>query len=272
MEYALTQFQRREQWREGQDRSRLLAAALESTQDGVIVTDMRGRIVSVNRAFTEITGYSDQEALGQNTDFLHSDRQPADFHEVIRNRVLRDGRWQGELWSQRKDGAYQALWNSVATVSNEQGLPTHLVTVFTDITAKKEVEAQLQELAHVDSLTGLPNRLMVLSRLEHALAAARRKHHKVAVLYIDLDNFKNVNDSLGHAVGDKAVSLPVRQLDHLAGAVEGCRAPADRNRKPRDQREPTPMRPRHPMHRCEEQRQRDRDTDRPAWRRRTPTA
>lgn len=121
MSYALTQFQRREQWREGQDRSRLLAAALESTQDGVIVTDMRGRIVSVNRAFTEITGYSEQEALGQNTDFLHSDRQPADFHEVVRDRVLRDGRWQGELWSQRKDGAYQALWNSVATVSNEQG-------------------------------------------------------------------------------------------------------------------------------------------------------
>lgn len=214
MSYALTQFQRREQWREGQDRSRLLAAALESTQDGVIVTDMRGRIVSVNRAFTEITGYSDQEALGQNTDFLHSDRQPADFHEVVRDRVLRDGRWQGELWSQRKDGAYQALWHSVATVSNEQGLPTHLVTVFTDITAKKEVEAQLQELAHVDSLTGLPNRLMVLSRLEHALAAARRKHHKVAVLYIDLDNFKNVNDSLGHNAGDQLLLGVAQRLAH----------------------------------------------------------
>jgi diguanylate cyclase (GGDEF)-like protein/PAS domain S-box-containing protein len=203
MSYALTQFQRREQWREGQDRNRLLAAALASTQDGVIVTDMHGRIVSVNRAFTEITGYSEQEAIGQNTDFLRSDRQPADFHEAIRDHVLHDGRWQGELWSQRKDGVYQVLLNSVATVANEQGLPTHLVTVFTDVTAKKEVEAQLKELAHVDSLTGLPNRRVVLSQLKHAVAAASRRQHKVAVLYIDLDNFKNVNDSLGHNAGDQ---------------------------------------------------------------------
>jgi diguanylate cyclase (GGDEF)-like protein/PAS domain S-box-containing protein len=214
LSHALTQFQRREQWREGQDRSRLLAAALESTQDGVIVTDMRGRIVSVNRAFTEITGYSEQDALGQHSEFLHADRQSAEVHEVIRERVLHDGRWQGELWSQRKDGTAQALWNSVATVSNELGLPTHLVTVFTDITSKKEVEAQLQELAHIDSLTGLPNRLMVLERLEHALAAARRNQHKVAVLYIDLDNFKNINDSLGHNAGDQLLLGVARRLSH----------------------------------------------------------
>jgi len=214
LSHALTQFQRREQWREGQDRSRLMAAALESTQDGVIVTDMRGRIVSVNRAFTEITGYSEQDALGQNSDFLHTERQPAEVHEAIRERVLHDGRWQGELWSQRKDGTEQALWNSVATVSNELGLPTHLVTVFTDITSQKEVEAQLQELAHIDSLTGLPNRLMVLTRLEHALAAARRNQHKVAVLYIDLDNFKNVNDSLGHNAGDQLLLGVAQRLAH----------------------------------------------------------
>ncbi|WP_338416362.1 EAL domain-containing protein [uncultured Sphaerotilus sp.] len=203
MSHALTQFEQREQWREGQDRNRLLAAALESTQDGVIVTDMRGRIVSVNRAFTEITGYTAQDALGQNTDFLRSERQPADVHEEIRDRVLHDGRWQGELSSQQKDGTDQTLFSSVATVSNAQGLPTHLVTVFTDVTAKKKFEAQLEELAHVDSLTGLPNRPMVLSRLKQALAAAGRQQHRLAVLYIDLDNFKNVNDSLGHNAGDQ---------------------------------------------------------------------
>ncbi|WP_310460726.1 EAL domain-containing protein [Sphaerotilus sp.] len=212
MSYALTQFQRREQWREGQDRNRLHAAALESTQDGVIVTDMQRRIVSVNRAFTEITGYSEQEAVEQTTDFLRSNRHGDGFFRDIRDSVLQHGRWQGEVWSVRKDGVYQALWSSIATVSDEQGLPTHLVTVFTDITAKKEVEARLQQLAHVDSLTGLPNRLMVLSRMEHALAAARRQHHKVAVLYIDLDNFKNVNDSLGHNAGDQLLVGVARRL------------------------------------------------------------
>ncbi|MEY2873584.1 MAG: hypothetical protein RLZZ373_955, partial [Pseudomonadota bacterium] len=212
MSYALTQFQRREQWREGQDRNRLHAAALESTQDGVIVTDMQRRVVSVNRAFTEITGYSEQEAIGQSTDFLRSNRHDDAFFRDIRDSVLQHGRWQGEVWSARKDGVYQVLWSSIATVSDEQGLPTHLVTVFTDITAKKEVEARLQQLAHVDSLTGLPNRLMVLSRMEHALAAARRQQHKVAVLYIDLDNFKNVNDSLGHNAGDQLLLGVARRL------------------------------------------------------------
>ena len=203
MSFALSQFHQRELWREGEDRNRLHAAALESTQDGVIVTDMRRNIVSVNRAFTEITGYSQADAVGQTTDFLRSDRQDSNFHAQLRDSVLQHGRWQGELWSQRKDGTYQVLWSSVATVSDVNGLPTHMVTVFTDITAQKESESRLQQLVHVDSLTGLPNRLMVLSRMEHALAAARRQHCKVAVLYIDLDNFKNVNDSLGHNAGDQ---------------------------------------------------------------------
>jgi diguanylate cyclase (GGDEF)-like protein/PAS domain S-box-containing protein len=203
LSFALTQFRRREQWREGQDRNRLHAAALESTQDGVIVSDMRRMVVSVNRAFTEITGYSAQEAIGSTPAFLHCDRNPADIQDTIRATVLDAGRWQGELWSRRRDGTCQMLWCSVATVSDEQGLPTHFVSVFTDITAKKEAEARLRDLAHLDSLTGLPNRLMILSRMSHALAAAQRQRHKVAVLYIDLDNFKNVNDSLGHSAGDQ---------------------------------------------------------------------
>jgi diguanylate cyclase (GGDEF)-like protein/PAS domain S-box-containing protein len=203
LSFALTQFRRREQWREGQDRNRLHAAALESTQDGVIVSDMRRMVVSVNRAFTEITGYSAQEAIGSTPAFLDCDRNPADIQDTIRATVLDAGRWQGELWSRRRDGTCQMLWCSVATVSDEQGLPTHFVSVFTDITAKKEAEARLRDLAHLDSLTGLPNRLMILSRMSHALAAAQRQRHKVAVLYIDLDNFKNVNDSLGHSAGDQ---------------------------------------------------------------------
>jgi diguanylate cyclase (GGDEF)-like protein/PAS domain S-box-containing protein len=212
MSYALTQFHQREQWRAGEDRNRLHAAALESTQDGVIVTDMQRRIVSVNHAFTEITGFLEQEAIGQAPDFLRCDRNPPDIQEQMRATVLERGRWQGEAWSLRRDGVYQMLWCSIATVCNTQGLPTHLVTVFTDITAQKAAESRLQQLAHIDSLTGLPNRLMVLSRMEHALAAARRQRHKVAVLYIDLDNFKNVNDSLGHNAGDQLLVGVARRL------------------------------------------------------------
>lgn len=203
MSFALTQFHQRERWREGEDRNRLHAAALESTQDGVIVSDMRRTIVSVNRAFTEITGYTEEDAIGQTTDFLGSDCQEGDLHTQLRESVLRDGRWKGEIRSRRKDGTRQVLLSSVATVSDVSGLPTHLVTVFTDITAQKEDQFKLEQLAHFDNLTGLPNRPRVLESMQHALAAAQRQHHKVAVLYIDLDNFKHVNDSLGHNAGDQ---------------------------------------------------------------------
>lgn len=203
MSFALTQFHQRAQWREGEDRNRLHAAALESTQDGVIVSDMRRTIVSVNRAFTDITGYTEEDAVGQTTDFLGSDCQEGDLHTQMRDSILRDGRWKGEIRSQRKDGTRQVLLSSVATVSDASGLPTHLVTVFTDITAQKENQFKLEQLAHFDNLTGLPNRPRVLDSMQHALAAAQRQHHKVAVLYIDLDNFKHVNDSLGHNAGDQ---------------------------------------------------------------------
>ena len=203
MSFALTQFHQREQWRAGEDRNRLLAAALESTQDGVIVTDLRNTIVSVNRAFSDITGYSQADAIGQTTDFLGSDGPDGDLHAQLHASVLRDGRWKGELRSRRKDGSVQVLLGSVATVRDSSGLPTHLVTVFTDITAQKEDQFKLEQLAHFDNLTGLPNRRRVLASMQHALAAAQRQHHKVAVLYIDLDNFKHVNDSLGHNAGDQ---------------------------------------------------------------------
>ncbi|ACB34846.1 diguanylate cyclase/phosphodiesterase with PAS/PAC sensor(s) [Leptothrix cholodnii SP-6] len=202
MSHALAQFTREAQWQESLARTRLHAAALESTQDGVMVTDLRPRIVSVNRAFTEITGYSETEAVGMSPRLLQSGRHEPAFFTRLWNQLLTHGRWQGEVQNRRKNGELYTQWMSVSTVRDEHDQPTHYVSVFTDITPQKEAEQRLQHLAHFDPLTQLPNRLMVLSRLEHAIASAARAERRVAVLFIDLDNFKTVNDSLGHSAGD----------------------------------------------------------------------
>jgi diguanylate cyclase (GGDEF)-like protein/PAS domain S-box-containing protein len=218
LSFALTQFRQRDQWRDSQERIRLHAAALESTRDGVIISDVRGRIVSVNGAFTRITGYDAAAAVGQPLSFLRvADDQAhradaAGSNLAIRDEVFTQGQWEGEIRARHQNGSEHVLWASIATVPDPQGLPTHLVTVFTDITAKKQTEARLQQMAHFDSLTQLPNRPMVLSRLEHALAAAQRQHHRVGVLFIDLDNFKTINDSLGHNAGDVLLQAVAQRL------------------------------------------------------------
>jgi len=210
LSYALTQMRQQKRWLQDQESMRLHAAALESTQDGVIVCDRSGRIVSVNRAFSAITGHRREDWIGQPLGRL--DPQPgaengaghgSDGFAQLLEQVVSQGAWSGEIRSRHRDGHLQTLWASVATVHDEQQVPTHLVTVFTDISAKKQAEHDLHLLAHVDPLTQLPNRRMVLDRLNQALAAARRQQHRVGVMFIDLDNFKTVNDSLGHSCGDR---------------------------------------------------------------------
>jgi len=212
--FAREQFRRQDRLQESRERTRLHAAALESTQDGVMVTDLASRIVSVNRAFTEITGYSEAEALGQTPRLLHSGRQDADFYQQMWLDLGERGRWQGEVWNRRKGGQVYAQWMSIAAVNDEQGQPQHYVAVFTETTAHKLAEERLHHMAHYDPLTKLPNRPMVLARLEHALAAAERMGVQVAVLFIDLDNFKTVNDSLGHEAGDQLLLAVAERLSH----------------------------------------------------------
>ena len=214
LSHALTQMRQQKRWLQDQESMRLHAAALESTQDGVIVCDRSGRIVSVNRAFSTITGHRREDWIGQPLGRL--DPQPGaqpgtpddaergvDGFGPLLEQVVSQGAWSGEIRSRHRDGHLQTLWASVATVHDEQQVPTHLVTVFTDISAKKQAEHDLHQLAHVDPLTQLPNRRRVLERLRQALAAAQRQHHRVGVMFIDLDNFKTVNDSLGHSCGDR---------------------------------------------------------------------
>ncbi|MBC9073450.1 EAL domain-containing protein [Thauera sp. CAU 1555] len=189
--------------REAVDKLRLHAAVVDSTHDGVLISDLDGNIVSINPAFTEVTGYAPHEALGRNPRFLQSGRHDRSFYQGMWAALLETGYWQGELWNRRKNGELYPEWLTLSAVRNEAGAPTHYVGVFTDISKLRNVEARLSHLAHHDPLTSLPNRLLALSRLEHAIEVAQRKGQRLAVLCLDLDRFKTVNDSLGHSAGDE---------------------------------------------------------------------
>ncbi len=191
---------------------RIAATAFES-QEGMVVTDADSVILRVNRAFTEITGYSEQELVGKKPNILQSGHQSAEFYREMWATLARTGCWQGEIWDQRKNGEVYPKWLAVSAVKGDDGVVTHYVGTHYDITERKMAEERIHSLAFFDPLTGLPNRTLLLDRLKQALTASGRSGDYGALLFIDLDHFKNLNDTLGHDVGD----LLLQQVGHRLG-------------------------------------------------------
>ncbi|OHC64973.1 MAG: hypothetical protein A3H93_12300 [Rhodocyclales bacterium RIFCSPLOWO2_02_FULL_63_24] len=193
---------------------RIAATAFES-HEGMFITDTAGVILRVNRSFSEITGYSAEEAVGQTPRLLNSGRHDAAFFAAMTQCVERSGTWQGEIWNRRKSGEVYPEWLMVTAVKDDVGRATHYVGTFTDITSRKTAEDEIRNLAFYDPLTRLPNRRLLLDRLQQALAASTRSARYGALLFIDLDNFKTLNDTLGHDIGDLL-------LQQVAQRLSGC--------------------------------------------------
>jgi len=191
---------------------RIASEVIASMSEAVAVSDLDFRFVSVNQAFTRMTGYTEADCSGENAGMLNSTQHPPEYYMAMRAEFVRNGHWRGELWQKRKDGEEFLCWLEISTVRDAYGQRTHYVGVMADITDRKRAEQELRYLANYDTLTGLPNRTLLGERLAHAVIRARRTAHKVAVLFLDLDRFKHVNDSMGHATGDRVLKAVGERL------------------------------------------------------------
>ncbi|OHC63799.1 MAG: hypothetical protein A2045_06350, partial [Rhodocyclales bacterium GWA2_65_20] len=197
---------------------RLAASVFENTSEGVVVTDDQAHIVSVNAAFTEITGYEAAEAIGRKPNLLRSDHHDAGFYRIMWDALLATGRWQGEIWNRRKSGEAYLEWLTINRIPEADGIPASYVSVFNDITEQRRKDEHIRHLAFHDPLTALPNRALLQDRLRHAIERARREDGRLAVIFIDLDRFKVINDTLGHDVGDMLLQeVAVRIKSQLRG-------------------------------------------------------
>ncbi|WP_407899386.1 putative bifunctional diguanylate cyclase/phosphodiesterase [Ferrigenium sp. UT5] len=207
---------------------RQAAAVFESTREGLMVTDPAKRIVRVNPAFTEITGYSAAEVLGEKPELLCSGRHDPEFYAAMWASINLTGHWQGEIWNRRKNGEIYPELMSIDVIKDKSGTVCNYVSVFTDISKLKSTQAELDFLAHHDPLTGLPNRPLLLSRLQHSMEIAQRNKQNLALLMIDLDRFKDVNDSFGHLAGDELLrTVTVRLLSQSREIDMVCRFGGD---------------------------------------------
>ncbi len=204
-------------------RIKLAASVFESTAEAIVVTDANNQIVSVNDAFSRITGYSPDEVLGENPAILSSGKQPDSFYQMMWESLQATGSWQGEVWNRKKNGELYVEWLSITALKNRYDDVENYVAVFSDITDRKEKEELIRYQANYDALTGLPNRVLFHDRLMQSITAARRyPKDRGALMFIDLDHFKEVNDTLGHEAGDsllKKVSERLRQYTRESDTV-----------------------------------------------------
>lgn len=194
---------------------RRAATVFENTDEGIIVTNAECDIVLVNKAFTMITGYKPDEVLGKNPRLLQSGHHDVAFYKTMWDTLKSDDQWRGEICDRRKNGDVFPAWENINVVRDEQGRIINYVAIFSDISILKESEERLVHQAHHDTLTGLPNRLRFTANLEQAIESAKRHNHKVALMFLDVDRFKHINDTFGHDVGDQL-------LKSIAARLKSC--------------------------------------------------
>jgi diguanylate cyclase (GGDEF)-like protein/PAS domain S-box-containing protein len=195
-----------------EERLRLTAKVFESTVESIVITDADQKILQVNEAFTRITGYSPAEAIGETPRVLKSDWHDEKFYKDMWKSINETGMWQGEVWDRRKNGEVFAGQLTISAIKDEKGSVRNYVGLFYDITEKKRTEERIQHLAYYDALTNLPNRSLFYNRLEHTISSSRRVRKRVALMFLDLDNFKIINDTLGHHVGDMLLKACASRL------------------------------------------------------------
>ena len=208
------------QWRRLGDSARLSARVFESSNEAMLITDRDNNIVSANSSFTRLTGYAAEDVIGQNPRILRSGRHEASFYREMWHDLLTTGHWRGDIWDRRRDGTLYPKFLAITTVRDAQGEITHFSAIFHDVSERKAWEEKLERLAHFDELTDLPNRSLLQDRLEQAIAGAERRRQKFALLFIDLDGFKPINDSFGHAAGDEVLRMVATRLRNAIRSMD----------------------------------------------------
>ncbi|MEI7456452.1 MAG: PAS domain S-box protein [Nitrosomonadales bacterium] len=205
-----------------EEQLRVAAVAFE-THEAIMITDAAGTIIQVNQAFQHITGYQSDEVLGQNPRILSGGRNDKSFYTEMWQQLIKFGTWRGEIWDKRRNGQTYPNWMTITAVRDDNGVTTEYVAIFSDITQRKQAEEEIRNLAFYDALTRLPNRRLLLDRLHLALSISSRSNLYGAVLFLDMDRFKTLNDTLGHDYGDlllievaERIKLCVREIDTVA--------------------------------------------------------
>jgi diguanylate cyclase (GGDEF)-like protein/PAS domain S-box-containing protein len=198
--------------KQAEEKLHLAASVFTHAREGIMITDPEGQIIDVNNAFTRITGYQRDEVLHQTPRLLNSGRQPQEFYAAMWRDLIEHGHWSGEVWNRHKNGEIYAAMQTISAVHDATGVTRQYVALFSDITPLKEHQTQLEYVAHYDALTNLPNRVLLADRLRQAIARTQRREQLLAVAYLDLDGFKEINDTHGHGTGDQLLQTVATRM------------------------------------------------------------